>query len=93
MKKSRSQLLKQISSTLIRYGSQMQALALIEQLAKEYPDSADVALAHASVASKLKEYDVANSAIDRTLALDPDSDDAAVFKFSLLVLQRQEQRS
>lgn len=87
---SRSKLLKQISSTLIRYGSQMQALALIEQLAKEYPDSADVALAHASVASKLKEYEVANSAIDRTLELDPDSDDAAVFKFSLLVLQSKD---
>ena len=83
----RSQLLKQISSTLIRYSSQAQALILIEKLATEYPDSADVALAHASVASNLKEYDVATRAINRTLVLDPDSDNAAVFKFSLLVVQ------
>jgi len=87
---NRSLLLKQISSTLIRYGSQAQALTLIEKLATEYPDSADVALAHASVASKLKDYDTANTAIDRTLALDPDSDEAAVFKFSLLVLQNKD---
>ena len=87
---SRSKLLKQISSTLIRYSSQSQALTLIEQLATEYPDSADVALAHASLASTLKEYEVANRAINRTLALDPDNDDAAVFKFSLLVLQNND---
>ena len=91
--KNRSQLLKQISGTLIRYSSQIQALALIEQLAKEYPNSADVALAHASVASKLKQYDVANVAIDRTLALDPGNDDAAVFKFSLLVLQKRDKEA
>jgi len=88
--KNRSLLLKQISATLIRYDSQQQALTLIEQLATEYPDSADVALAHASVAGTLKEYDIANSAIDRTLALDPDNTNAAVFKFSLLLLQKKD---
>ncbi len=88
--KNRGPLLKQISATLIRYDSQQQALALIEQLATEYPDSADVALAHASVAGALKEYDVANTAIDRTLALDPDNTNAAVFKFSLLLLQKKD---
>jgi tetratricopeptide (TPR) repeat protein len=85
---NRSDLLKQISATLIRYGSQKQSLALIEKLAIEYPDSADVALAHASVATALKEYDVANQAINRTLSLDPDNSKAAVFKFSLLLLQK-----
>lgn len=87
--KNRSQLLKQISSTLIRYGSQQQALDLIEKLATEYPDSADVALAHASVASKLKEYDIAARAIDRTLALDPHNTNAATFKFGLLLLNKK----
>jgi tetratricopeptide (TPR) repeat protein len=87
--KNRSQILNQISSTLLRYSSQEHALILIEKLASEYPDSADVALAHASVAAKLKEYGVANSAIDRALALDPDNLDAAVFKFSLLLLQKK----
>ena len=88
--KNRSPLLKQISATLIRYGSQQQALTLIEQLATEYPDSADVALAHASVASALKEYVVANTAINRAIALDPDNAKAAVFKFSLLLLQKMD---
>ncbi len=88
--KNRSPLLKQISATLIRYDSQQQALTLIEQLATEYPDSADVALAHASVAGTLKEYDVANTAINRTLTLEPDNANAAVFKFSLLILQKMD---
>jgi tetratricopeptide (TPR) repeat protein len=86
---NRSQLLKQISNTLIRYGSQQQALELIDKLATEYPDSADVALAHASVASKLKEYGIAATAIDRTLSLDPDSINAATFKFGLLLLNKK----
>jgi tetratricopeptide (TPR) repeat protein len=87
--KNRSQLLKQISSTLVRYGSQQQALDLIEKLATEYPDSADVALAHASVASKLKEYDIAARAINRTLALDPHNINAATFKFGLFLLDKK----
>ncbi|MCK5360595.1 MAG: tetratricopeptide repeat protein, partial [Gammaproteobacteria bacterium] len=87
---NRSQLLKQISATMIRYSSQEQALRNIEQLATEYPQSADVALAHAGVASALKHYDVANTAINRTLALDPDNANAAVFKFSLLLLQEMD---
>lgn len=86
---NRSQLLKQISNTLIRYGSQQQALELIDKLATEYPDSADVALAHASVASKLKEYGIAATAIDRTLSLDPDNINAATFKFGLLLLNKK----
>jgi len=87
--KNRSQLLKQISSTLVRYGSQKQALELIEKLATEYPDSADVALAHASVAGKLKEYGIAATVIDRTLSLDPDNSNAATFKFGLLLLNHK----
>ena len=87
--KNRSPLLKQISATLVRYGSPRQALTLIEQLAREYPDSADVALAHASVASSLKDYAVASKAINRTLELDPDNSRAAVFKFSLLLVQKK----
>ncbi|MEA1890589.1 MAG: tetratricopeptide repeat protein [Pseudomonadota bacterium] len=83
---NRSLLLKQISNTLVRYGSQQQALELIEKMAIEYPDSADVALAHASVASKLKEYAIAATAIDRTLSLEPDNSNAATFKFELLLL-------
>ena len=86
---NRSQLLKQISNTLIRYGSQQQALELIGKLATEYPDSADVALAHASVASKLKEYGIAATAIDRTLSLEPDNSKAATFKFGLLLLNKK----
>ena len=90
---NRSELLKQISATLIRYGNQKQALQLIEQLAQEYPTSADVALAHASIAAAVKEYDVANTEINRTLALDPDDANAAVFKFSLLLLQKKDQEA
>ncbi len=86
--KSRSLLLKQISNTLVRYGSQKQALGLIQQLATEYPNSADVALAHAGIASKLKEYDIAVEAIDRTLKLDPDNSHAATFKFGLILLRK-----
>ena len=89
-KKKRNLLLTQISSTLIRYSSQQQTLDLIEDLAREYPDSVDVALAHASVASKLKQYDIATTAIDRALALEPENVDAAVFKFSLLTLQNKD---
>jgi tetratricopeptide (TPR) repeat protein len=88
--KNRSQLLKQIGNTLIRYTSKEQALELIETLAAEYPHSADVALAHASVSSSLKQYDTAATALDRALALEPDNIDAAVFKFSLLVLQKKD---
>ncbi|MFW2439841.1 MAG: tetratricopeptide repeat protein [Arenicellales bacterium] len=87
--KNRSLLLKQISNTLVRYGSQQQALQLIETLATEFPDSADVALAHASVASTLKEYGIAAVAIDRTLTLDPDNINAATFKFGLLLLNKK----
>ena len=90
---NRSELLKQISATLIRYGNQKQALQLIEQLSQEYPASADVALAHASIAAAVKEYGVANTEINRTLALDPDDDNAAVFKFSLLLLQKKDQEA
>lgn len=85
--KNRSRLLKQISTTLVRYGSEAQALGLIEKLAIAYPDSADVALAHASVAGKLKRYDVADTAINRTLQLDPHNNNAAGFKFGLMLLQ------
>lgn len=88
--KKRNLLLTQISSTLIRYSSQQQTLDLIEDLAREYPDSVDVALAHASVASKLKQYEVAATAIDRALTLEPANADAAVFKFSLLTLQKKD---
>jgi len=87
--KNRSLLLRQISGTLVRYGSQQQALELIEKLATEYPDSADVALAHANVASKLKEYGIAATAIDRTLSLDPGNSKAATFKFGLLLLNKK----
>ena len=87
--KKRSTLLKQISSTLVRYGSQQQALQLIETLATEYPDSADVALAHASVASKLNEYGIAATAIDRAISLEPDNVNAATFKFGLLLLNKK----
>ncbi|GMR06668.1 MAG: tetratricopeptide repeat protein [Gammaproteobacteria bacterium] len=87
--KNRSLLLKQISGTLVRYSSPQQALELIEKLATEYPGSADVALALASVASKLKEYGIAATAIDRTLSLDPDNSNAATFKFGLLLLNKK----
>jgi len=87
--KNRSLLLRQISNTLVRYSSQQQALGLIEKLATEYPNSPDVALAHASVASKLKEYEIAATAIDRTLMLDPNNINAATFKFRLLLLNKK----
>lgn len=87
--KNRSLLLKQISGTLVRYGSPQQALELIEKLATEYPDSADVTLALASIASKLKEYGIAATAIDRTLLLDPDNSNAATFKFGLFLLNKK----
>jgi len=87
--KNRSRLLRQIGNTLVRYSDQKQALELIEKLATKYPDSAEVALAHASVAGKLNEYDTAAAAIDRTLLLDPDNANAATFKFGLLMLKNQ----
>ncbi len=88
--KNRGQLLKQIGNTLIRYTSKEQALELIDTLAQQYPRSADVALAHANVSSSLKKYDTTATALDRALALEPENIDAAVFKFSLLVLQKKD---
>ncbi len=87
--KNRSLILKQISGTLVRYSSPQQALELIEKLATEYPGSADVALALASAASKLKEYDIATTAIERALSLDPNNYNAASFKFGLLLLNKK----
>ncbi len=88
--KNRGQILKQIGNTLIRYTSKEQALELIDTLAQQYPRSADVALAHANVSSSLKKYDTTATALDRALALEPENIDAAVFKFSLLVLQKKD---
>ncbi|NOY16489.1 MAG: tetratricopeptide repeat protein [Gammaproteobacteria bacterium] len=87
--KNRSLILKQISGTLVRYSSPQQALELIEKLTTEYPGSADVALALASAASKLKEYDIATTAIERALSLDPNNYNAASFKFGLLLLNKK----
>jgi tetratricopeptide (TPR) repeat protein len=86
-------ILEQISSTLVRYGSEEESMALIKQLEQDFPESAEVALARARIASNYKQYTVAEEAVDHALALDPGSSDAAVLKFTLLLLQKKKQEA
>lgn len=86
-----SLVLQQMSDTLLHYASKEDALAVMQQLSQDYPQSAAVALSYASVAGRLQEITTASTSVDRALSLRPDWEDAAVFKFNLLLLQQQDQ--
>jgi len=78
-------LLGQLSETLARYADEEEALAVMRELVAHYPDRAELHLSHAALAGRYKRFDEASEAIDRAMTLNPDWEEAAVFKFKLLV--------
>jgi tetratricopeptide (TPR) repeat protein len=85
----RDLLLTQISATLIRYASSEDAMTVIDRISADFPGLAAASIASARIASHFKDYAHASEVIDRALQLDPDNSDAAVIKFSLLILEKK----
>jgi len=78
-------LLQNITDTLIRYADKPVALSAMRELVTAFPDTADVQLAYARLAAMLSMTDLALSASNDALNLDPDWEKAATFKFKLLL--------
>lgn len=78
-------LLQNITDTLIRYADKPVALSAMHELVTAFPDSASTQLAYARLAGMLSMKDTALSAVDNALNLDPDWEQAATFKFKLLL--------
>lgn len=85
-------LLQNITDTLVRYSSNSEALDTMQKLVDSFPDSASVHLAYAKLAGMTGHRDLAGPAVDKALALKPDWETAAIYKFRLLLsLQKPDQ--
>ena len=78
-------LLKNITDTLARYADGESAMSAMQEIVDTFPEVAAVQLAYARLAAALGNTEISASATDRALNLNPDWEDAAVFKFKLLL--------
>ena len=85
-------LLRNITDTLVRYASSDIAMSTMGKLVDAFPDSASVHLAYAKLAGMTGHRDQAGPAVDKALALRPDWEAAATYRFRLLLsLQKPRQ--
>ena len=66
-------------------------IALIEKLAKKYPDNAHAQYARALVATQEKQFDKALASLDHTQSLDPKWDKPYLLRVQIFALQGQEE--
>jgi tetratricopeptide (TPR) repeat protein len=81
-----------ISATLGRQADRGAALATMRELVAVHPDKAVAHYALAHLAVRVSDLDTAMSAIDRSLALSPSWEDAALFKARVLVSRKDMSR-
>lgn len=77
-----------IAATLGRQSNRTDALETMRALARLHPDKAVAHFALAHLAVRVSDLDTATTAIDRTLAINPAWEDAALFKVRVLVSQK-----
>ncbi len=77
-----------IAATLGRQSNRDDALEMMRALARLHPENAVAHYALAHLAVRVSDLDTATTAIDRTLAINPAWEDAALFKARVLVSQK-----
>ena len=83
-KKSEQKTFMLITSLLGKQRDKSIALDIMKRLIDKYPDSADAQYAYANLALLTKEYETANQAVDKALALKKGWNEAAVLKATIL---------